>query len=543
MAKSSAPKWKRAAAAIAAAVLLVSGLSACGTGGDESSVVSVDPNSTFPEGTSIGGKAIGGKTLNEALETARNALQDSVNAIEISVKFQDDTVSLTGEDFTYQDILELTLPKILKSGRADKYEINYVTDLSEQGKQKLLEAAKTCYVDGKNATVTGFDAETGSFTFSDGQKGQRVDLQKTLQSVRQLLSQKHGGAIQAAFMDSASGQSRDELAKNFKQLATFSSVSTNTANGNHNMQMALSRINGTILNPGQIFSYNETVGDSTSADTGFLPAGGISGGILVQMYGGGICQASTTLYGAVLRAGLEIVERDCHSMKSTYCPIGLDATVDYGNIDFKFKNNMETPIYLQAWMDGVTLYVSVYGCLPEEWDRVEIESQETGSEPPLGTVSFAEDENLAPGQYERKSDGNTGYTATATRYFYKGDTLVRTEELPSSHYPATGMVYAVGPGTDTSKVDTSKKSGTVGGATPSPTPTNKATPTPTPTPGGNKPDPSTPKPTTPEPTTPEPSTPEPVTPEPATPTPTPNVPVFTDPPTPTPPDSSGTWWE
>ena len=219
-----------------------------------------------------------------------------------------------------------------------------------------------------------------------------------------------------------------------------------------------------------MFSYNDTIGDSTNPENGWLPAGGLSGGVLVQMYGGGICQGSSTLYNAVLRAGLEIVERDCHSSPSSYCPIGLDATVDYGNIDFKFRNQLDTPVYLSAWMDGVTLHVNVYGCFPPEWDRVEVSSEQVGYEPPRSEVSFVTDYDLAAGEYVRKTSGNEGYSACAYRTYYKGDTVVKSEQLPDSYYEPTGTVYAVGEGTDTSKVDTSKERGTTTKEKPSPEP-------------------------------------------------------------------------
>ena len=123
--------------------------------------------------------------------------------------------------------------------------------------------------------------------------------------------------------------------------------------------------------------------------------------------------------------------------------------MDYGNLDFRFKNPLETPVYIAAWMDGTALYVEFYGCFPEEWDKVVVSSEQTGATSPLSSVSFREDSSLASGQYVRRSSGNTGYTARAYRSFYKGDALVKSEELSSSSYPATGKVYAVGPGTDT----------------------------------------------------------------------------------------------
>lgn len=500
-------KLIRNIAAAAGAVLLLAALGACSPKAEEESSqlssLAEDPT-VFPEGTTIGGKNIGGKTVDEALETARKALDEAVGSVEISVKFKDDTVSLTKEDFVTQDILELTLPQMLESRRAESYELSYVTDLSEQGRQKLLDAAKACFAEAKDATVSGYNSETGAFAFTDEQTGSRVDMLTTLKSVRQLLSQKHGGAIQAAFLETKPTLTKKYLTENFKQMATYSTVSTNTENGNSNMRLALSHVNGTVLAPGASFSYNGTIGDSTDPGAGWLPAGGIAGGILVQMYGGGICQGSTTLYNAALLAGMDITERDCHSMPSSYCPIGLDATVDYGNIDFQFRNPLDTPVYIAAWMEDVTLYVTFYGCFPSEWDKVSVSSEQTGTENPLSEVSFTVDQSLSKGQYARKSSGNTGYYAKAYRTFYKGDTVVKSEELPGSYYAPTGTVYAVGEGTDTSKVDTSKESGNTN---PAPTPT--PTPTPTPKPADPTPAPTPDTPDTPDPTPPAESTPPP----------------------------------
>lgn len=507
--------WLKLAGA-AAALLMIGSLCACSNQEETSSLSSqVEDLSVFPEGATIGGKNIAGKTEEEALEIARGAIHETVDSLEITVKFRDDTILLSGEDFVTQDVLELTMPQFFEEHAGEEYPLNYVVDLSETGEQKLLDAAKACAVQGQDATVSG-RAEDGSFVFTDEQAGSQVDLAKTLESVRQLLSQKHGGDIQAAFLETEPQMTKAYLQEHFTKLSSYSTVSTNTANGNSNMALALSKVNGTILQPGGEFSYNTTLGDSTNPDNGWLPAGGISGGVIVQMYGGGICQGSSTLYIAALYAGMEITERYNHSIPSSYCPIGLDATVDYGNLDFRFVNPLDTPVYISAWMDGTTLYVEFYGCFPEEWDKVVVSSEQTGSEPPLSTVTFREDSSLASGQYVRRSSGNTGYSARAYRSYYKGDQLVKSEELPSSSYPATGKVYAVGPDTDTEKVDTSKESGNTSDSDPTPTPAPTAKPTAAPTP---KPATPTPVPATP---TPVPATPTPV---PATPTPTPETPT------------------
>ncbi|MEG1427639.1 MAG: VanW family protein, partial [Oscillospiraceae bacterium] len=220
----------------------------------------------------------------------------------------------------------------------------------------------------------------------------------------------------------------------------------------HNMAEALNRVNGVVLNPGEEFSFNGTVGDSTYDGSGFLPAGGLMNGVLIPMYGGGICQVSSTIYGAALRAGMKITLRECHSSPSSYVPIGLDATVSYDDLDFRFENSLAYPAYIVGYMDDVTLVVTIYGCQPDDWDEIEVSSWEDGTIPIPEGIQFLTDENMAKGQYELKTSGNIGYHAGAQRTYYKDGEVVRTEELPYSIYNATEKTYMVGPGTDTDEI-------------------------------------------------------------------------------------------
>lgn len=459
-----------------------------------SSMAEADAN-VFPKGTTLSGEDISGKTVEEALAIGEEYLTKTMNTLEISVKFKDDTVVLKGKDFTCMDVLESTLPKLLAERKPGAYDINYVVDLSDSGKQKIKDAAAACTIAPKNATVDTFDSATGKFTFTQEVNGAKADLNKTLKNIRQVLSQKQSAALQAEFVEENAEITAKQLEAKFTKLSSFSTVSTNTEEGNSNMKLALSYVNGTILEPGQVFSYNDTLGDSTNPANGWKGANGIAGGVLVQMYGGGICQGSTTLYGAVMRAGLEIVERECHSIASSYAPIGQDATVDYGNIDFKFANSLKNPIYISAWMDGVTLYVEIYGIFPDEWDKVEVNSWQTGAYAQLSNTTFQEDISLAKGEYRLKIRGREGSEAACSRTFYKNGAEVKTESLPNSYYPPTGKVYLVGPGTDTAKVDTSLESGKVAEPTPSPTPEPAPTPTVEPEPEPEPPVEPTPEPT------------------------------------------------
>lgn len=132
-----------------------------------------------------------------------------------------------------------------------------------------------------------------------------------------------------------------------KMTTGFSGSSANRIN---NLELACSKIDGIILNPGEIFSYNETLGRRTE-EAGFLPAGAYADGEVVEEVGGGICQVSSTLYAATLYARLHTVARTNHYFAVAYMDKGIDATVSWPNPDFKFQNNTDYPIMIKVWID------------------------------------------------------------------------------------------------------------------------------------------------------------------------------------------------
>lgn len=114
-----------------------------------------------------------------------------------------------------------------------------------------------------------------------------------------------------------------------------------------NIRRAARKIDGTVLSPGEVFSFNRTVG-AASKRNGYKIAPVYGGGGMTEGYGGGVCQVSSTLYNAVVRAGLTLVERHTHAYSVLYLPYGMDATIYYPSLDFKFKNNLDYPITIRA---------------------------------------------------------------------------------------------------------------------------------------------------------------------------------------------------
>ena len=143
-------------------------------------------------------------------------------------------------------------------------------------------------------------------------------------------------------------------------LGEYQTKHTDNANRNNNLAMLCAALDGHVVQPGEEFSFNGVVGERT-AERGYMPAPAYSGNRLVDQVGGGVCQGSTTLYNCVLLADLEVVFRACHGAKVSYVPLGLDASVNWLTTDFKFKNNWNFPIKLQAEVSDGYVKMKILG--------------------------------------------------------------------------------------------------------------------------------------------------------------------------------------
>lgn len=143
-------------------------------------------------------------------------------------------------------------------------------------------------------------------------------------------------------------------------LAEYDTPYYYNPNRTTNLILACQAINGYILKPGETFSFNETLGERTSAK-GYQPAGAYVNGETVDQVGGGICQVASTIYYCALYADLEIVERYEHMYSSDYVPLGMDATVNWGTLDFQFRNNTKYPIRIEAYASDGYVHISLIG--------------------------------------------------------------------------------------------------------------------------------------------------------------------------------------
>lgn len=228
----------------------------------------------------------------------------------------------------------------------------------------------------------------------------------------------------------------DLLAK-FSTSFTSSDYSRST-----NISLAAEKLNGVVIMPGEVLSFNQTVGQRTKA-AGFKEAPAYANGKVIQDVGGGVCQVSSTLYNAVLYANLEIVERTNHGFKPSYVKPGLDATVSWGGPDFKFKNNRNYPVRIVTDSSGKTLRIYIFGLKTDNEYTVTLDAQYVANVP-YKTV-YQKDSSLGSGQSRVISSGSNGCKTVSYRYLYDSNgNLVSSECLSNDTYNPHNKVVAVG---------------------------------------------------------------------------------------------------
>ena len=192
-------------------------------------------------------------------------------------------------------------------------------------------------------------------------EGRKLDVEKSVAQAFKLPQKQMNFVIDLVFETQKPKITDDHYAGINTMLATYSThFKPWDDNRNANLRLATSRIHGTVLKPGEVFSYNKSVGHRTQQE-GFRMAPVILDGKLVPDWGGGVCQVSSTLYNAALLADLDVVDRSNHGRAIGYVPLGFDATVVDGLIDFKFKNNLKRPVLLYSVITDNELMFSILG--------------------------------------------------------------------------------------------------------------------------------------------------------------------------------------
>lgn len=414
----------------------------------------------FLKGIQIAGYDVGGKTIDEAkslLALKGTTLLPDVN---LTVEYEGSNYSYKRDDFDFtydlnsavdkayeynQKVLDAESNDILANAPKDSnvkvdnskgtvtFNIDYkVTQASVQ--KVIKRVAKKVDIPCVEPHVSKFDTSKDKnskrYTYKEGSTGKAIDQDKLITSAMEEFNKGSTNvSLTAESYESKPTLKMADVKKATKLIGKFSTITTNSYNANLNMATALKAINGKILEPGDTLSFNDCTGNSNLQSNGYLPAGVISRGEMTTGVGGGICQAATTLYNAAIMANMEIVEREPHLWCSYYVYGGLDATIDWGNIDLKIKNNSKYQMFFRCWMDGVELNVEIYGWQSPEFDEIRTKTE----------LDW----------YSSESYGYNSY-----RVFYKNGKKVKTEELPYSVYSLSngGGIRGADPGNVSKKL-------------------------------------------------------------------------------------------
>lgn len=413
--------------------------------------------------TTINGIDVGGMDLSTASNTISTAFAKKAEQFKLVLNYQDDSWELNAKDFeinsnihtileeAYErgtnstiDIQKTNIEKIVKNGDSINVAFNYVFVGLDEKIEDILTNIETEPIDSE--VIFNSRSKT-KFSITDGVDGKKVNREKLYKEINDQFMQTNLINIDLELEDVGPEITKEDNEKITNLRAGYSTnVSDSTGGRKSNVRMALSKIDGLKIMPGESVSFNYLTGPHT-LDNGYKVATIIYNGRFTDGVGGGICQASTTLYNALIRAGIQIDEVNKHTLPVKYVPLALDAMVSEYISDLRFTNNLECPIFISAYCDTERAYVDIYGEEMENGLEYKVRS-ETIRTIPHGGDSIMVDSNkeytdkvLFKGEYYRLTAPKDGYEVKAYLDTYMNGELIEEREIRHETYqPQNGIV-------------------------------------------------------------------------------------------------------
>lgn len=385
----------------------------------EETVIAAE-NIVIEEKTLIDGISVKGMKRQEALETLLKHTPWEMS------------VTLGEKSYPVSNLYQIQAEKLLDTICTREEPGEYTVDMDHLEELAAAEAsacAELWDIAPKNSGPESFDLQTGSFIFGESIPGTAVDQEKLAADILEAVKNHNYDAVILAETTQIPAEvTKAEAKEKYKTLASFTTETTSNAKRNTNVRLAAQALNGTIIQPGEEFSFNKIVGQRTE-EKGYQAAAAYNSGAVVQEVGGGVCQISSTLYKVVFQSGMKITFRRSHTFEPNYVTPGQDATISWEEPDFRFVNTSKGPIGIRASYSNQKASVSIYG-LPvlEEgitWDL----ASEKVEEMELPAPVYEEDPTLEPGQEIVKSAGTRGSRWVTYKVVYQnGKEIERTED-------------------------------------------------------------------------------------------------------------------
>ena len=417
---------------------------------------------TIADNIYIGDIAVGGMTEAQAVEAVDDYVK-SLGDTEFTLTVDDKSVVAKASDFGIEWSNRVLVKDAIDVGRTGNlieryksqkdlehenlvYDITYTAD-----KDKVTQFLETNTADmNQDAVNYGLKRENGVFSITEGQNGVAVDVDTSAQEIVSYIEDtwnQNDATIELAASVVEPEGTKEQLERVTDVLGTYTTdFSTSSAGRAQNVRNGAGKINGHVLYPGEQFSVYEAVNPFT-AENGYELAGSYENGTTVQTYGGGICQVSTTLYNAVIRAELSINERFCHSMIVSYVQPSMDAAIAGTYKDLKFTNNYDFPVYIEGYTSGGQITFTIYGEETRPASReVIFESETTSTTEP--EIKFVASDSQPIGYVNTDQNSHTGYTAKLWKIVKENGVEVSRETYNNSTYNASPKIITVGTKSD-----------------------------------------------------------------------------------------------
>ncbi len=414
-------------------------------------------NSVIPSKVYVGDIAVGGMTPEEAQAAVRAAVEEQMGA-EFTLSAGENHVTVSarelGVEWANTNVVEEAV-NIGKTGnliqrykdmkdleKTDKiYDISYSID-HDKTVEWLNEHVNELNRESENNSLK---RENGQFIFVEGHEGIAVDVEVSADNIAAYFEESWNGedgniSLTANVVEPEG--SREQLEKIQDVLGAYSTDFSDSSAGRvANVLNATSLIDGTVLFPGEEFSVYDSIGP-LDASNGYELAGAYENGTTVESYGGGVCQVSTTLYNAVIRAELEITERFAHSMLVSYVSPSMDAAIAGTYKNLKFKNTLDTPVYIEGYVEGRILHFNIFGEETRPANRtVDFESETVSEDDPV--VKFVATAEPIGAIHQTQSP-HIGKSAKLWKIIRIDGVEQSREEFNSSKYNSSPRIYSVG---------------------------------------------------------------------------------------------------
>ena len=418
-------------------------------------------NKTFSNGVKINGIDVSNLSKSQAVNLVSSKLTDRRKDIKITLRHGQKTWNFSGEDFEIDNQISPYVESVFEhfnSGnifeRKTKYKklsnnsfsISYAKILGGLD-EKLKSVATQIDVPAKDSEIVFDTKKKNPLFFTKESEGIVVNVESLTNQLDATLQTSLVADIEVPISKVLPTVTKAENEKTYGLRGSFqTSYSSSTADRKYNIKHALDSFNGKVILPNEEVSFNNTTGSRT-AENGYKKANIILNGVYVEGTGGGVCQASTTLYNALLCADLEILEVNKHTLPSSYIWLAFDAMVSEGYSDLRFKNNTDKKIYIKTCTDDKNAYVEIYGKKFNDGERVERRVEYLGAIPHPGdrivkdTTGQYSNKVTFVGEYYRLKYPREGYHAKGYLDRYVNDTLVESKLIRDETYqPQEGII-------------------------------------------------------------------------------------------------------